>query len=412
MKFLDFMKKKNDMKNNRIGKKERLKRCQEEHSALLEHAVGYLQKALSINNTMNFNQIKSIFTLILISKCYYYMDEQLEAANHLKEALLKFSDLNKYFFEKNIWEQIDPRVMFVTNGIIMEQILFWLARVNEKIGKRQLSSWIYNKLMEISYFRTNDIHRKACNKLRKLISEKEGNEFIESKFLLDKICNRLGKPPMNKKLCLVVSENLLKNFNSRYELREVLLKCIKNYINEWDLISYFQFDTAIQSFIKEEAKQYNLKKFQDCPTFCTYSGNVTSDVPKEKTDFYQAMDYAIEKLSGDDEFYFGRDGGVSDKYIFTFIYSEDFRFSSVEENQSLNRRLVENNISLYTFCLDDNISEKKMTNIKKYLRGVVEGYLILVKNFKIVKQAFQNISSKGFDKNILQSNYENHKFIL
>jgi hypothetical protein len=379
-----------------------------EEYQLLEEAIVHLKKALQINYTLNFNPIKSIFILILVSKCYFYSEDYTEATNSLKEALIKFSDLNKYFFDKNLSDQIDPRVMFVTNGIIIEQILFYLARVCEKIGKRQLSGWIFNKLMEISYFRTNEIHRKSANKLNKFLFDQESTNFLEKKFLLDKICRRLRKTPANKKLCIVISENLLKNFNSSYEMREVLIKCIENYTNQFDLICYFQFDSDIQNFIPEAAKAYNLKAFAESPYFCKYSDRLNAD---NKTNFYKAMDYAVNILSGDDAFYVDRTEDT-DKYIFNFIFSEDFRFASVEENRSLARRLIQHKISLYTFCLDETIAEKKILNIKKYLKDLVEGHLMIVKNFKIIKQAFQNISNKGTQKNILQSNFENHKFIL
>jgi hypothetical protein len=404
IKFLDFYKKKQELKN--ISKKERFDKMKDEYY-LLEEAVVHLKKALTINSTMNFNQIKSIFTLILIARCSFYSEEYSEATNSLKEALLKFSDLNKYFFDKNLSEQIDPRVMFVTNGIIMEQILFYLARVSEKIGKRQLSGWLYNKLMEISYFKNNEIHRKATNKLYKFLFESENN-FVEKKFLIEKMCRRMKKIPANKKLTIVVSENLLKNFNSSYELREVLLKCLENSMNQFDLISFFQFDTNIQSLITEGAKAYNLKIFNDSPTFCKYSGNLEN----EKPDFFKAMDNAVTLLNIDSEHYNEKEEDQHDKYIFAFIYSEDFRFTSKEENKSLTRKLIEYNISLYTFCFDDSINEKKLMNMKKYLKDIVEGYLIIVKNFKIIKQAFQNISNKGIQKNLLQSNFENHKYII
>lgn len=413
IKFLDFAKKKQDLKERNIPKKERYERMKEEFH-LLEDAIVNLKKALQINYTMNFNQIKSIFILILIAKCNFYSEDYTEATNSLKEALIKFSDLNKYFFDKFLSEQIDPRVMFVTNGIIIEQILFYLGRICEKIGKKQLSGWIFNKLMEISYFRTNEIHRKAVNKLYKFLFEKESANFLEKKihlekkFLLEKVCRRVRKTPANKKLCIVVSENLLKNFNSTYELREVILKCLENYINQFDLISYFQFDSNIQSLIPEAAKAYNLKIFSDSSSFCKYTENLDDNRP----DFYKAIDTAVSILTKDEGFYAERGQETHDTYIFNFIFSEDFRFSSANENRELAKKLIENNVSLYTFCLDENIPQKKLQNIKKYSKDLVEGYLILVKNFKVIKQAFQNISNKGTQKNILQSNFENHKYIL
>ena len=408
MKYLDFYKRKQDLKEKNIPKAERLKMRQDDQR-LLEEAIVDLNYSLSINTTMNLNQIKSIFTLILIAKCNFYNEKYTEASNDLKKALLKFSDLNKYFFEKNLWEQIDPRVMLIINGIIIEQILFNLGRVCEKLKKKQLAGWIFNKMMEISYFRSNEIYRKACNKLKKFFEiEKENLEFSNCKNLLEKISRRLKKYSGNKRICIIVSENLLKNFNSSYELREVLLKCVEKYISEFDVISYIQIDTNITSYITEAAKVYNSKIFRDTENFCKYSGNLEDN---KKINFSKAMNSAFSILNkGENSF--DDIEQRNDKYIFTFLLADDFRFSSSDENKSVLTNLIKNKISLYNFFFDEFVQENKILKIKKYLKDVIEGFVITVKNFKIIKQAFQNITNRGGNKNILHTNFDNHKYIL
>jgi len=408
---LDFCKRKQDLKAKNVPKPERIKKRREDHR-LLEEAIADLNNALNINTTMNLNQIKCIFILILIAKCNFYNEKYTEASNDLKKALLKFSDLNKYFFEKNLWEQIDPRVMFIINGLIIEQILFNLGRVCEKLKKKQLSGWIFNKMMEISYFRTNEIYRKACGKLYKYFEvEKENLQFSNCKSLLSKITRRLKRYGSNKKICILVSENLLKYFNSSYELREVLLRCVDKYISEFDLVSFMQFDLSIQCYVAEAAKVYNSKIFRETENFCKYSGNIDED-QRIKTNFYRAMNSAISILINGETNTLESTEDSNDKYIFSFLFAEDFRFGSNDENKAILNGLIKNKISLYNFFFDDQIQESKLLKIKKYLKDVVEGFVIRVKNFKIIKQAFQNISNKGIQKNILNSTFENHKYIL
>jgi hypothetical protein len=64
------------------------------------------------------------------------------------------------------------------------------------------------------------------------------------------------------------------------------------------------------------------------------------------------------------------------------------------------------------FILNADASEKKLRKIKQYLLDLVEGYVIVVNNFDIVEQAFHNISLVGTKKNILESNFDNNRYII
>lgn len=407
MKFLDFKNKKEKIKKDNPNKKERKELIKESYP-LLEDAILKFKKSLAINNTMYFNQIKCILTLVLISECQYYIEDCNESTNSLKEALIRFSDLNTYFFDKQLSDHIDPRVMFIINGIVMEQILFSLSKVCDKLGKRRLSGWILNKIMEVTLFRSNVVQKKASCILYKYLFHNHGDTtYVIQKMQLEKICNRFSN--VNKKLNICVSENLLLNFNCSNELRLVLLKCIKKYVNRNDLISYFQFDKSIQCYFTQEDQGYNLKVFENSPRFCKYSSDIVFFTDsKNKTNFYQAIINSIEILTQNE------DSSVlqQDKYIFLFIFSEDFKFTSAEESRKVYQKLLENSITVYAFCLDETITEKKIRNIRLYLKDLVEGYLILVKNFDIIEQCFQNISVIGTRKNIMDCNFDNHKYIL
>jgi hypothetical protein len=407
IKYVDFKTKRLERKRSMGYDPNEKSIINNEEATILQEALVSLNKSLSINLTMNFNHFKTIFIYILISKCLYYLEDYNEAINKLKEGMLKIADLNKFIFESS--EEIDPRVMFISNGMIIERLLYTLAKINEKIGKKKLSAWTFNKLMEITYFRSNGIHRKACKMLKKFLYEdnqfRMGIKNIVSKLLLEKMSNRYENS--NKKIKIIISENLLGQFSSCYELKEMLLKCINKYISQNDLISYFQFDSNITSRFDLIAKYYNIRNFQSCPKFCRFNGGI-NQFTKIKTNFYLAVNEAVKVLIEDEK---DSNRPTLDKYIFIFLYAEDFRFNSEEENKDLTRLLIENNITFYVFLFDDNVTDKKLTNIKKYLKDIVEGYLIHVKNFEIIEQAFQNISLCAKNKNILDSNYDNFKYI-
>jgi hypothetical protein len=396
IKYLDFKNKRRSRK-----KSEHEKHLTNEDAKILQDAIASLSKSLNINVTMKFNQFKAIFMHILISKCHYYLEDYSEAMHNLKEAMLKISDLNKYLLESV--DDIDPRVMFISNGIILESLLYNLGKVCEKLGKKKQSAWVFNRMMEITYYRSNSIHRKACKKMKTYLFE-NNNFFIDTnnivaKLHLEKMSNRFDND--NKKFCITVSETLLGKFPSTYELKEMLLSCVNKYISQNDLISYFQFDSGVTSKFDLIAKYYNMKNFQTSSTFCKHNNSGAFG-----TDFYGAMCHGINTLTEDE-----REHNQLDKYIFIFIYAEDFKFNSEEENKELARKFIDSNVTVYVFIFDEFVKEKKLTNIKKYLKDLVEGYLIWVRNFEIIEQAFQNISICSKNKNILDSNYDNYKYI-
>ena len=414
--------------NNKEKLKDEVKNKMKIYSKLLVDASKFLNKSKKINNSMHFNKIKSIFILILLSNCAYLSEEYPEASNHLREALLAFSDLNKLFFEKKLDDQVDPRIMFIINGVIMEQILYHIGKICNRVQKKKLAALVFNKLLEITYFRSENIHRKACNKLYDILfltkfTQQKNQEAIYylSECLLKKNKNRFNNE--NKSLLIMVSENLLKNFCSHYELREVLLKCIDKHLNKSDMLNYIQFDNDIKNIVNFDTVENNLKRLQNDNDFCKYSENLMDFM---KIDFAKIVKKSIDLFKKENNNNIIDETSSKDRYIFLFIFSNDFRFQSTEESHEIIQLLIVNKISLYLFILDD-ITEKKIAKIKQYLNFLVEGYLILVKNFQIIEGSFNNItpvstrkkqngepesSENCFSHNILESKFENHKFIL
>ena len=438
LKFSDYKKKRNKIKtelmtnpeliNNKEKLKDEVRNKMKIHSKLLIDAAKFLNKSKTINNSMHFNKIKCIFILILLSNCAYLSEEYPEASNHLREALLAFSELNKLFFDKEIDKQVDPRVMFIINGVIMEQILYNIGKICNRVQKKKLAAWVFNKLLEITYFRSENIHRKACNKLYEILfltkfsSQQKNQEasYYMSECLLKKIKNRFDNK--NKSLLIMVSENLLKNFCSQYELREVLLKCMEKHLNKSDKLNYIQFDNEFKISYFDTVEQM-LPKLKTDNDFCKYSENLIDSM---KVNLAKILKKSIDLFIKENNSNNMEETNSNDRYIFLFVFANDFRFNTKEESHEIIQLLVVNKISLYIFILDD-ISERKIFKIKQYLNCLMEGYLILVKNFQIIEESFNNITPVSirrkkngevestencFSHNILDSNFENHKFIL
>jgi len=337
-----------------------------------------------------------------------------DASNCLKEALLKFADLNKFIFEKNLDDQLDPRVMFVVNGVIIEQVLYQTGKICSKIGKKKLAAWVYNKLMEVSYFRSTEIEQSCCKKLYKFLFDTNPNnilekkDFILSKKKLEKICNRFSK---NKNVQLIISENLLKSFSSTYELREILLKCINNYMEQFDVISTLQFDYDVQVFVSPDFKNQNLNVIKNNPNFCKYSNNLDSTL---KSNIFIALDTGLDTISEievENQNNLQNNPNNYDKYIYLFLYAQDFRFETDEEAKKILTKLLNNEVSLILFVFDDQLKEDKLKRIKEYLKWIIEGYVIHVKNFQIIEETFQNNAKKP-KKNILGCNFDNFRYIF
>ena len=103
-----------------------------------------------------------------------------------------------------------------------------------------------------------------------------------------------------------------------------------------------------------------------------------------------------------------------DKYIFSFAQHKDIRYPNKESTKFQMNKLNYMKISLYFFCFnynrgseDKEKQEKFNEHYRKFFRKLVEGYLIFVENFKMIKLGFANITYRGRQKNLFSSNLDN-----
>ena len=146
--------------------------------------------------------------------------------------------------------------------------------------------------------------------------------------------------------------------------------------------------------------------------------------PISKYGMQEAISYAVSKLNEKKENEESSSSGSDtkrneDNYIFQFILSTDYIFSSHDENKKFKQKLTDSKVSLYTLVFDTTVLEGKreseeIQKIKREKKGriihsikqLTEGVLLLVKNFSTVKSAFQNISRNYKQKNMFNINFD------
>ena len=173
----------------------------------LEKAIKHFKKSYKINNIFNINQIKNIIILVYLSKCYNELSSKsVEESNRfLKKAFLALSNFNQFiieltdsntlnihkknfnnnnnsnlpykkfgYFESKLINNkkcyIDSRVMLIVNGSLMQIILYQIGKIALKMHKIKSAYFCFVKLIQISFFKNENIHFRAIKWLRFILS--------------------------------------------------------------------------------------------------------------------------------------------------------------------------------------------------------------------------------------------------
>ena len=236
------------------------------------------------------------------------------------------------------------------------------------------------------------------------ISKKEIHFYQKSKSLVNRILNRLSTTDeIAKNICILTTENLLKQFPCPIDLKNLLIKYLKSYFKENDLISFMQLNERERNYFKN----INIKRiddFKERADLFEYDINWDHEIKNInfKIDFVGGLKEIIEEFKNENN-------NNMDNIIFCFINSDDFDLDS--EADLIFDDLVINNVSIYFFYFD-YLDEKKIKKIKMFLKNLDEGHLIIVKNYEIIERAFQNISFSKSKKNVVNLKFANHNYIL
>ena len=394
-----------------------------------EIAIKYFKLSYEINNKYCINKIKCIIILLYIAKCQLYKEKnKSDAIDTMKNAIIKLYTLNQEFIKINEICQFNPIIMLLVNGAIMEQILYLIAKINNKTNNKLVIE-LLSDIMKLSYFKTDNIQSKSAKNITYLIKKansnlKNMNKKINSNLkrysnkisFFEKMSFRLdpeiiilqnNNPNIVKNIFILFSPNLIKVLPSSIELSEILSKCARNYMSPNDRIQCLRFDMSYnpdnfktpselnKDFITRILQENEIKKndkygMQNC---------IFSIVHKFSKMNFKKSDDILDK-----------DIIFNDNYIFQFILSKDYIFDIPNNNKKFKDELKNNNISLYTFVFDEELKtnnskeNNRINEIIKNIKKIPEGVLIFVDNFVNIKMVFQNISRKYKPKNIFRIN--------
>lgn len=228
---------------------------------------------------------------------------------------------------------------------------------------------------------------------------------------IDKQYFRLNpKEKRRKCLIIILSESFLQIFSSLKSFNLFIQDCIEKFLEENDKIGFilYSFSSGYNDKSYELEYKANALKILDelfGLASSIYKNKNSANKKKFLTDsFNMAMEmFNNEQLNNNTD-----DINIkTDKYIFCFGTLNNLRYNCYEASFSQKNRINYMEISLYYFVFDSlDYYREKLPHYKKYFKTFIEGFLVFVENFKLIKLCFANICSKGRQKNLFSNKLE------
>ena len=245
---------------------------------------------------------------------------------------------------------------------------------------------------------------QIINSPLKLTEEEKNVKYIDKQYY------RLNpKNTANKCLIIILSESFLQNFSSLKSFNLFIQDCIVKFLEDNDKIGYILY-TFSQGLVDKtyelEYKSIALKNLEELFKNASSIYKIRKSTNKNKylTDSFDvAMEmFNNEQLNNNSDISF-----KADKYIFCFGTLNNLRYKCYEASFGQKNRINYMEISLYYFVFDSiDYYKEKLPHYKKYFKKFIEGFLIFVENFKLIKLCFANICIKGKQKNLFSNKLE------
>ena len=445
------------------------KKDKEKKEKYLKEAIKNFEECKVINNLLGINKIKVIYSLIMISKSYLYLNDYKNSISSIIEALSLYFNFSKTFNNYHA-KLYNPKIMLFVETNIFNQILFTLCRIFIAFNKPCASNYIILKIFETSPFILNSIHYNASlylnyffeknkNKMNRFYKNFNKNThlvkgFEKTKKLFAKFVSRLNYKELisynitkttgskfssiNRKQSLIESNKASSKYkkpdyanskmSSTYNNRNKTMNknitiCISEKILE--KINGQEFNDILINYLQK----YFTKDESDKFSFIQFAENGKKTLifqPRPLNDFISKLHKTKYKVEINNDISNQKKSNIfiglhelldsiiknyqpnelDDNIIMLFIKSEDIRFSSRSECLNIVEELNKNISSVYFFCFDEVIERKKINNIQSFLNGLVEGYFFQVKNIEQIKEVFVYLSNNKYQSNILKFNYQ------
>ena len=173
----------NDKNNPNKNKSKRKIELREKY---LNEAIKYFKECKNINNLLGINQIKIIYSLIMISKCYLHLKNYKNAIININEALNLYFELSKTFNQHHS-KFYNPKVMLFVETNIFQYILFTISNICTTFRKPCACNWIIFNIFNTSPFTLSNIHYlSGINLLNFFENQKMNMKRYDKNFLQNK----------------------------------------------------------------------------------------------------------------------------------------------------------------------------------------------------------------------------------
>lgn len=401
----------------------------------LSQAIDNFKKASRINDHLQINSIKNIIIYLYLSKCYYYYqndNQKTEASKMLKKSIVSFVKFFKMIREltedsKTSKFFVDPRIILMISGILMEDILYSIGHFAKKMNKNKTAFDFLTKIFSISYYKNHHIHQKAIHIMEKILRLSNQKKNIAYK-KLSKLEIRLSVKPKRKVMFIIISENFIENYHSLESFRVLVKNCLMKYLDNKDLIGYIYL--AKEDQVKEsespcnkDGKATNIGLFEKLDAMKEIDNHILQLILKKSNQIIINQNNS-KSSNNSSKIHLGNSFEIIssvckekrlynvDLYCFAFAKLKDIRFSSDSKAKKIFEEFYHKNASIYIYCFNKEIPEDKVSHYKKFFNHFSEGVIVLVKNFKMIKLGFENISNLQKQHNLLSIDYSNTDNLL
>ena len=316
-------------------------------------------------------------------------------------------------FDKNNFiskSSIDFLKEYINNFLLKNEILLLQNNNDKKILYDMIN------LFENLNFENNLILKEKFKNLTKSFINKSLNinillnsvisisQFEKTYFLIDKMFKRKKKYE-RKIIILIISETFLNNLISMKSFSLFLISCLSKFLEEKDKIGFlFSVNEGIKIKIDIKEKKYNLKKIEE------ELNKLNIRINNNNFNFTDSFDEAIEMLKN---FYQENLEEKYSFYIYSFSQIKDLRYKTKEKSKFQINQINYLKISMYFFVLNnlENINNK-IQHYLNYTNKFIEGVMILINNFKIIKLGFSNLTFGKKQKNTLSYDVDIIKNII
>ena len=440
------------------------KKYKEKQEKYFKEAIKYFKETNDINELLGINQIKIIYALIMISKCYINLKDYKNAIFNIEQALTIFFDFSKNFNE-NRSKRYNPKVMLFVETNIFQYILFTFSILCNSFKKPFASNYIILKIFDTSPFILNNIHYngsinitnffekyksqinsfiKNLKKKPYLLKEYENikNHFtkITSRLYLKNIDKIMERKNNNNDKNQTINESITKSkFSSNMKTDLITSKMSSRYYNKYrnihknitlclsekifNQINIQEFKDIIINYLKK----YFIQNDNDLFSFFQFgsNGKKTILIPPCSLNEFCTKLYKIKNnienintSKTNSNLFMGlydilfsiiqnyQTSKSKDNIIMLFMNSEDIRFSCKADCINIVEELNKNNNSVYFFCFDKIIDNQKINNIQSFLNGLIEGYFFEIKDYQQIKEIFANISDNKKQSSFFKFDYQ------